>query len=159
MVIELSGGKALRWITLIISLSTKMSSTSSGEEDPAVSDAISPQEAEVTREEGNVHPVSLVQKIFNDPERTNLLGQAFASSNEDGVHVASKAPSSNMNSAWALKAQTASDTYAPATKKRPKEANHLADEVVIFEPGVSNHGAFQPAGYDEDDDKLCRSTL
>lgn len=38
---------------------------------------IPPQEAETIDKEGNVHYVSLVQKIFNVPEVLNLPRQAF----------------------------------------------------------------------------------
>ena len=38
---------------------------------------ILPQEAEAIDKEGNVHYVSLVQKIFNVPEVLNLPRQAF----------------------------------------------------------------------------------
>lgn len=38
---------------------------------------IPPQEAKAIDKEGNVHYVSLVQKIFNVPEVLNLPRQAF----------------------------------------------------------------------------------
>lgn len=80
----------------------------------------------------------------------------MSSSSKDGVHGAPKAPNSNMNSNRALKARTAIDNYAQATK-RPTWADHLSDEVIISEPGASDQVASHPEGDDEEDDDLCHS--
>ena len=50
-----------------------MSATECGDDNLSDNTAISLQRAGPKEGEGNVHPVSLVQQIFSDPEAPNLL--------------------------------------------------------------------------------------
>ena len=72
-----------------------------------------------------------------------------------GVDSAAK---SNSNSAGASKAQTAHDTFSPATK-RPRGAENPSDEILILEVGISDSSQHtsHPSGDDKDEDEFCHS--
>ena len=132
-----------------------MDAASCGQENLPSGAAIPPHEVQTNSGEGNVHPVSLVQQIFNNPEALNLLRRAFNSSSEDGVNGPCNTAKPNMNSAGASKAQTAHDTFAPVIK-RPRGVENLSDEVIILEPGTSDssQNTSHPSGDDAEKTKM-----